>query len=94
MFYIGFGENVNQAAIGIARSKNGLSDWERHPHNPLIIPTKDSWDEDAVYKTYPMYDGKQWMLYYNGRKADLEQIGLAFFDGFDLWSAVPSLNDS
>ena len=92
MFYIGFGANVNKAAIGLSRSKNGISNWERHPHNPLITPTLGSWDEDAVYKPFPIFDGKKWMLYYNGRKSYLEQIGLATLDGHDLWSAsVPSV---
>jgi predicted GH43/DUF377 family glycosyl hydrolase len=80
MFYIGF-RDVNYAQIGVARSKDGITDWQRHPANPIIRPGKDQWDHDAVYKPYAIYDGKQWLLYYNGRKGGVEQIGLALHPG-------------
>lgn len=37
MFYIGY-HNEAYAQIGIARSENGISDWYRHPANPVIAP--------------------------------------------------------
>ena len=83
MFYIGF-RDVNYAQIGIARSKDGITDWQRHRANPIIRPGKDQWDHDAVYKPYAIYDGKQWLLWYNGRKGGSEQIGLAIHKGEDL----------
>jgi predicted GH43/DUF377 family glycosyl hydrolase len=83
MFYIGF-RDVNYAQIGVARSKDGITDWQRHPANPIIRPGKDQWDRDAVYKPYAIYDGKQWLLWYNGRKGGVEQIGLALHPGEDL----------
>jgi predicted GH43/DUF377 family glycosyl hydrolase len=76
MFYIGF-RDIDHAAIGIARSRDGIKDWERHPHNPILSPDKDSWDHDAVYKPYVIWNGSQWMLFYNGRHTNLEQIGVA-----------------
>jgi predicted GH43/DUF377 family glycosyl hydrolase len=83
MFYIGFRDR-DHAQIGIARSKDGVTDWQRHPANPIIRPGKDQWDHDAVYKPYAIFDGKQWLLWYNGRKGGVEQIGLALHDGEDL----------
>lgn len=83
MFYIGF-EDVHHARIGIARSRDGLSNWQRHPANPIIRPGKDAWDHDACYKPFALYDGKQWLLWYNGRHNRLEQIGLALHPGRDL----------
>ena len=83
MFYIGF-RDVNYAQIGIARSKDGITDWQRHRANPIIRPGKDQWDHDAVYKPYAIYDGKQWLLWYNGRRGGVEQIGLAVHQGEDL----------
>ena len=80
MFYIGF-ENINRAAIGIARSPNGASGWERLAANPIVFPGKNTWDSDACYKPFAIFDGKKWMLWYNGRHNTLEQIGLAVHQG-------------
>jgi len=83
MFYIGFSD-IDHARIGIARSKNGVTGWERHPANPIIAPTPGSWDHDACYKPCAIFDGTQWMLWYNGRHGSVEQIGLAVHRGANL----------
>jgi len=83
MFYIGFAD-IDHAAIGLARSRDGIAGWERHPANPIIAPSPGSWDHDACYKPYAIFDGKRWMLWYNGRRGSLEQIGLATRTGEDL----------
>ena len=83
MFYIGFRDR-DHAQIGIARSKDGITDWKRHPANPVIRSGVNKWDHDAVYKPYAIYDGMKWLLWYNGRKGGVEQIGLAIHDGEDL----------
>ncbi len=84
MFYIGF-KNINSAQIGLARSKNGISDWERHPENPIIQPSLLKWDSDSVYKPFALYEDTKWLLYYNGRRGSVEQIGLAIHEGSNLW---------
>jgi len=83
MFYIGF-RDVDHAQIGLARSRDGITGWQRHADNPIIQPGRDKWDHDACYKPYAIYDGRQWLLWYNGRKANVEQIGVAFHPGEDL----------
>ena len=85
MFYIGF-RDVDHAQIGLARSRGGITDWERLPGNPILGPTKDSWDHDACYKPYAIFDEtkNRWLLWYNGRKGNVEQIGLATKEGEDL----------
>ena len=83
MFYIGF-RDMNYAQIGVARSKDGITGWERHRANPIIRPGKDQWDHDAVYKPYAIFDGKRWLLWNNSRKGGVEQIGLALHKGEDL----------
>jgi beta-1,2-mannobiose phosphorylase / 1,2-beta-oligomannan phosphorylase len=83
MFYIGF-RDQNHAQIGLARSKDGITDWQRHPVNPIIRPGQGKWDADAVYKPYAIFDGKRWLLWYNGRRGGDEQIGVAIHDGEDL----------
>jgi beta-1,2-mannobiose phosphorylase / 1,2-beta-oligomannan phosphorylase len=83
MFYIGF-RDESHAQIGVARSKDGITEWKRHSANPIIGPGVDKWDHDAVYKPYAIFDGKKWLLWYNGRKGGVEQIGLAIHEGEDL----------
>lgn len=80
MFYIGF-RDESHAQIGVARSKDGITQWKRHPANPIIRPGKNKWDHDAVYKPYAIYDGRKWLLWYNGRRGPVEQIGLAIHEG-------------
>jgi predicted GH43/DUF377 family glycosyl hydrolase len=83
MFYIGF-RDQHHAQIGLARSKDGITDWQRHKANPIISPRQGQWDADAVYKPFAIYDGKRWLLWYNGRRGNTEQIGVAVHDGEDL----------
>ncbi len=93
MFYVGF-FHVDRAAIGIARSKNGIDQWERCPLNPIIAPDADprAFDNKAVYKPYVLRRDKGWMLWYNGavyipnsEHVVIEQIGVAYHDGEDFW---------
>jgi len=83
MFYIGF-RDIDHAQIGVARSRDGVTNWQRHPANPIIRPGRDKWDHDACYKPFAVFDGSKWLLWYNGRHGNLEQIGLVFHDGQDL----------
>ena len=80
MLYIGFSD-INHAQIGVARSKDGISNWQLLPANPIVRPTPDGWDADACYKPYAVFDGKKWLLWYNGRHGGLEQIGVAIHEG-------------
>jgi predicted GH43/DUF377 family glycosyl hydrolase len=83
MFYIGF-RDVDHAQIGLARSRDGVTNWQRHPANPIVRPGKNQWDGDACYKPYAIFDGKAWLLWYNGRRGGSEQIGVVFHEGEDL----------
>jgi predicted GH43/DUF377 family glycosyl hydrolase len=83
MFYIGF-RDTDHAQIGIARSKDGVTGWQRHPANPVIRPDQDRWDHDACYKPFALFDGEKWRLWYNGRHGSVEQIGVVFHEGEDL----------
>ena len=83
MFYIGF-RDQDHAQIGMARSRDGIDGWQRHAANPIIRPGIGKWDHDAVYKPFAIFDGRKWLLWYNGRKGATEQIGLAIHDGLDL----------
>ncbi len=83
MFYIGF-RDIEHAQIVIARSRDGISNWQRLPENPILRPGHNQWDADACYKPYAILDGGRWMLWYNGRTDRLEQIGLALHPGAEL----------
>ena len=83
IFYIGF-QDESSAKIGLARSKDGITHWQRHPGNPIIWPGKGKWDHDACYKPYAIFDGQKWLLWYNGRHGSLEQIGIVLHEGEDL----------
>ncbi len=83
MFYIGY-HNEYFAQVGMARSRDGVTGWERSPLNPIVAPDEGAWDGEACYKPFalPMDDG--WMLWYNGRKGTKEQIGAATHAGTSL----------
>ncbi|MDR2148034.1 MAG: family 43 glycosylhydrolase [Tannerella sp.] len=83
MFYIGFAD-INFAQIGMARSKNGIDNWERYSGNPIISPTPGTWDANACYKPFAIPEKNRWLLWYNGRNGSVEQIGLAIHYGADL----------
>lgn len=83
MFYIGF-RDIDHAQIGLARSRDGITNWQRHPANPIIRPGLNKWDHDACYKPFAIFDGRKWLLWYNGRHGSLEQIGVVFHEGKDL----------
>ena len=80
MFYIGF-ENEHHAQIGLARSADGIV-WERCADNP-IVPSgaPDSWDAEACYKPFAIFEGDRCLLWYNGRREHFEQIGLVTHEG-------------
>lgn len=85
MFYIGY-EDIHTARICVARSRNGITGWERHPKNPIISTSADGWDGDACYKPSVIRDAEndRWLMWYNGRRGEPEYIGMAIHEGLDL----------
>lgn len=86
MFYIGY-EDLFKARICIARSKDGVSHWQRHPKNPIISAgLPGSWECESIYKPFVRYDEQddKWTMWYNARSGTTEQIGVAFRRGRDL----------
>ena len=86
MFYIGY-ENIDLARICMARSKNGITGWERSESNPIVSPTPDAWDADACYKPSVLWNEEMgaWMLWYNGRRGTDEYVGLVIKRGRELF---------
>lgn len=89
MFYVGH-LHEERAQVGLARSRDGITGWEKHPANPLIAPTEGEWDSVAVYKPFVMKVNGGWMMWYNGAAYEepiwvFEQIGLACLEREKLW---------
>lgn len=86
MFYIGY-ENIDKAQICIARSKDGITQWEKSPANPIVAPDEGKWDADACYKPSFLWNEEEnkWMLWYNGRNKIDEFIGYVYKEGRDLF---------
>jgi predicted GH43/DUF377 family glycosyl hydrolase len=84
MFYLGF-PNIDHAQIGLARSRDGITNWQRLPENPIIRTGAGpkAVDRNACYKPFAVWDGEKWLLWYNGRNIRFEQICLVFHEGKD-----------
>lgn len=88
MFYIGY-EDLFKARICLARSKDGIKNWERHPSNPIISAgLPGSWECESIYKPFLRFDEEndRWLMYYNARTGTTERIGIAIHDGKDFWA--------
>jgi predicted GH43/DUF377 family glycosyl hydrolase len=87
MFYIGFAD-VNHANLCLARSRDGISNWERHPSNPILqaagMLNPFAWDRDAIYKPSAVQTDQGWLVFFNARRHNIEQIGLAEHTGLNL----------
>lgn len=90
MFYIGYSD-IHTARIGAAVSPDGITRWHRLGANPLVEPTPGSWDANACYKPTVYHDRKnhRWMLWYNGRRASSEFVGLVTHQGDNLLADEP-----
>ena len=83
MFYIGYSD-IHTARIGAAVSPDGIRSWTRLKANPLVEPTPGEWDSTAVYKPSVVREKDRWLLWYNGRTATREYIGMVEHKGLDL----------
>lgn len=79
MFYIGY-TDINTARIFIAKSQDGIN-WVR-TGKPIVAPEKCKFDTEACYKPSAIFDkqNNRWMLWYNGRTASKEYIGLVTYN--------------
>jgi len=83
MFYIGF-RTEEIAQIGMAKSPDGISGWVRYAGNPIVFPTPEEWDASACYKPFAIQEKDRWLLWYNGRNGNVEQIGLVIYNDSNL----------
>lgn len=83
LFYMGVDED-GIACLGLARSKNGITGWIRHPSNPLYAGTDGSWDWLGVRGPSVLPDGSQIKIWYTGLDRGIRNIGLLTHEGLSL----------
>lgn len=92
MFYLGMDAD-RHPAIGLARSKDGITGWERHPDNPIVAGSEGYWDWLCICKPTVLKTADGFLMWYNGVNLAYndgegqEELGLARHKGFDLWPA-------
>jgi Glycosyl hydrolases family 32 N-terminal domain len=85
--YIGFADGFEDSAIGIARSRDGVS-WERHADNPVVSRgAAGEFDSINVYKPFVVVEDDDWRMWFNASSPvsgddtrpenRIEQIGYA-----------------
>lgn len=84
MFYLGISGDA-KAAAGLARSRDGITNWERHPDNPVIAGTDGNWDYASICKVSVIEEEDGYKMWYNGCNRGGEQIGYAVHKGLDLF---------
>lgn len=77
---------------GMARSRDGITNWQRHPDNPTFAPIEGTWDRRGNCRATVVDTGDGYYAYYNGFGNDVEEdcpfcnkeyIGLAIHKGYD-----------
>src|SRR5271155_5621072 len=84
-----FISDMDHATVNLARSRDGLTNWERSVENPIVAPLPSqsaeqaSWNCDAIYKPFVLFAAvtQQWLMWFNGRCGGLERIGMATLSG-------------
>lgn len=84
MFYMGVNGDYH-SGIGLARSRDGVAHWERHPDNPIVAGTDGLWDHGGTCKTAVLRTGDGYQMWYNGANDYGEQLGYAYHKGFKLF---------
>lgn len=83
MFYVGE-DGDGMPGIGIARSRDGVTDWQRNPANPVIAGTDGYWDWRGAGKMSVHRTEDGYRVWYKGIGSRFEEIGIAYHQGFDL----------
>jgi predicted GH43/DUF377 family glycosyl hydrolase len=84
-FYNAFQREPFVSRIGMARSRDGVGGWQRHPSNPLISPgPPGSWNARMIYKPTALWNARagHWDVWFNASMLlnQAERIGHAWSD--------------
>jgi predicted GH43/DUF377 family glycosyl hydrolase len=79
MWYLGTGTTWGQFRIGLATSSDGITNWSKHPANPVLTPSPSGWDGGEVESPSVILVGDTLYMYYDGSPSGnyVWQIGLA-----------------
>ncbi|HZU75162.1 MAG TPA: hypothetical protein VFA70_00255, partial [Dehalococcoidia bacterium] len=85
-FYNAFQRQPFISRIGMARSRDGVTGWQRHPDNPILAPgAPGTWDGAMIYKPAALWDAtrNRWDVWFNAsaRLNEHERIGHMWRDG-------------
>ena len=71
----------------MARSNDGITNWERHPQNPLIdLGDAGQWDSLSAYKASPLLiDGCRWRVWYNASRKEDRKETIGFAESDTIW---------
>lgn len=84
-FYNAFQRSPFRSHVGMARSRDGITNWEHHPMNPLLSPgPRGTWDAAMIYKPTALWNAQvqRWDLWFNASEFlnRTERIGHAWSD--------------
>lgn len=84
LFYTAW-QDPCKARICVARSRDGVSNWERHPKNPIVTWGQfGTWDCESASHPYPMHLPGEWRCYFTGRNGFEKRIGVLLHEDDDL----------
>jgi hypothetical protein len=83
MFYMGVdGDGISCA--GLARSRDGVTNWVRHPSNPVYAATDGTWDWIGVRGLSILAEDDRIRMWYTGVDRTLRTLGMIEHPGIDL----------
>lgn len=83
MFYMGVdGDGIT--CIGLAKSRDGITNWVRHPSNPIYAATDGAWDWLGARGPSILVEDGQVRMWYTGLDRGIRTLGLLIHEGEDL----------
>lgn len=80
MFYMGVdGDGIT--GVGLARSRDGVTGWERHPSNPIYAGTDGGWDWLGVRGPCVLAEEGQLRMWYTGLDRGVRTLGVLTHPG-------------
>lgn len=83
MTYLGSDTDM-RAQNGLARSRDGITGWQRHPSNPILAGTEGKWDCLGICKLSVIQVESGLLGWYNGFNNRIEEMGVLYHEGFDM----------
>ena len=83
LFYQGMDGDLI-AGEGLARSRDGIHNWQRHPSNPISAGKDGNWDWLGTRKVSLVREQDGYRMWYTGGMREGQAIGVAVHPGFDL----------